>query len=107
MPTLFTENRQPKSQYILILRHSSENRKYIPFGFYEPEYIIGYSCNSIPNATQYHFGIISSTIHMVWIEHVCGELESRYRYSNDIVYNNFPWPENPNEKQTEAVEAAA
>ncbi len=77
MPALFTENRQPKSEYILIPRHSSENRKYIPFGFYEPEYIIADSCNSIPNATQYHFGVISSLMHMVWIEHVCGRLESR------------------------------
>ncbi len=85
MPGLFTENRQPATKYILIPRHSSENRKYIPFGFYEPEYIIADSCNSIPNATHYHFGIISSIMHMVWIEHVCGKLESRYRYSNDIV----------------------
>ena len=107
MPGLFTENRQPKTKYILIPRHSSENRKYIPFGFYSKDFIIADSCNSIPNATLYHFGIISCVMHMIWIENVCGKLESRYRYSNDIVYNNYPWPENPTGKQTKAVEEAA
>jgi hypothetical protein len=107
MPSLFTENRQPNSNYILIPRHSSENREYIPFGFFTPDSIIADSCNSIPNATKYHFGILSSGMHMVWIKNVCGRLESRFRYSNDIVYNNFPWPENPTEKQKQAVEAAA
>lgn len=107
MPSLFTENRQPNSDYVLIPRHSSENRKYIPFGFFNPDSIIADSCNSIPNATKYHFGILSSDMHMVWIKNICGRLESRFRYSNDIVYNNFPWPENPTEKQKQTVEAAA
>lgn len=106
-PGLFTENRQPKSEYILIPRHSSENRNYIPFGFFEPNHIIADSCNSIPSATLFHFGILSSTMHMVWIKTVCGRLESRFRYSNDIVYNNFPWPEDPTAKQREAIEQAA
>jgi hypothetical protein len=106
MPTVFTENRQPNSNYILIPRHSSENRRYIPFGFYTKDYIVADSCNSVPNATQYHFGVLSSIMHMVWIHNVCGRLESRYRYSNDIVYNNFPWPELPTEKQIKTVEAA-
>lgn len=107
MPTLFTEIRQPNSDYVLIPRHSSENRKYIPFGFFSKDYIVSDSCNSIPNATKFHFGVLSSDMHMIWIKYVCGRLESRFRYSNDIVYNNFPWPENPNEKQVQAVEAAS
>ncbi len=99
MPTLFTENRQPSTSYILIPRHSSENRKYIPFGFFDKEYIVADSCNSIPNASLFDFGIISSEMHMIWIKFVCGKLESRYRYSNDIVYNNYPWPEKINPRQ--------
>jgi hypothetical protein len=107
MPGLFTENRQPTSKYVLIPRHSSENRKYIPFGFYSEANIVADSCNSIPKASLYHFAVLSSAMHMIWIENVCGRLESRYRYSNDIVYNNYPWPESPTDKQREAVERAA
>lgn len=107
MPTLFTENRQPSTDYILIPRHSSENRRYIPFGFFSKDFIVADSCNSIPNATKFHFGILSSIMHMVWIQNVCGRLESRFRYSNDIVYNNFPFPESLIEKQKEAVEKAS
>jgi len=106
-PTVFTENRQPDSDYILIPRHSSENRKYIPFGFFSKDFIVADSCSSIPNATLFHFGVLTSEMHMVWIKHVAGRLESRFRYSNDIVYNNYPWPENPTEKQVKAVEEAA
>ncbi len=93
MPSLFTENRQPQSEYILIPRHTSENRKYIPFGFFDKEFIVADSCNSIPNASLFHFGVISSEMHMVWIKYICGRIKGDYRYSNDIVYNNFPWPE--------------
>jgi hypothetical protein len=107
MPTMFTEIRQPNSDYVLIPRHSSENRKYIPFGFFSKDFVVADSCNSIPNATKFHFGILSSDMHMIWVKHVCGRLESRFRYSNDIVYNNFPWPENQNERQVQEVEAAA
>ncbi|RYF85636.1 MAG: class I SAM-dependent DNA methyltransferase, partial [Chitinophagaceae bacterium] len=85
LPSLFTENRQPVSDYILIPRHTSENRIYIPFGFFSCENIVADSCNSIPNATLFHFGILSSVIHVTWVKSVCGRLESRYRYSNDIV----------------------
>jgi type I restriction-modification system DNA methylase subunit len=106
-PSLFTENRQPKSNYILIPRHSSENRKYIPFGFFTQKFIVADSCNSIPNAGLYHFGVLNSLMHNTWIKNVCGRLESRFRYSNDIVYNNYPWPENPSKKQIEAIEKAA
>lgn len=107
MPTLFTENRQPNTDYVLIPSHSSEKRKYIPFGFMTCEDILNNSCFSIPKASKFHFGVLSSIMHMKWVEHVCGRLESRYRYSSDIVYNNFPWPLNPSEKQKESVEKAA
>jgi hypothetical protein len=106
-PSLFGENRQPNSDYILIPRHSSENRKYIPFGFFSKDIIVSDSCSSIANAAIYHFGIITSEMHMMWVRNVCGRLESRYRYSNEMVYNNFPWPVNPTPKQKEGVEKAA
>jgi hypothetical protein len=107
MPSLFTENRQPNSDFILIPRHSSENRKYIPFGYFQPYFIVADSCNSIPNASLFYFGVLMSDMHNIWVKYVCGRIKSDYRYSNDIVYNNFPWPENPTDKQKETVEAAA
>lgn len=80
-PALFDQLRQPTHEYILIPRHSSENRRYIPFGYFSPDMIIGDSCTAIPNASLYHFGILSATMHMAWVRQVCGRLESRYRYS--------------------------
>ena len=106
-PALFGEIRQPKTDYILIPRHSSENRKYIPIGYFSKDYIIADSCLSISKTTKYHFGVLTSKMHMAWVKQVCGRLKSDYRYSNDIVYNNFPWPENPTEKQTKLVEEKA
>jgi hypothetical protein len=106
-PTLFGEDRQPSSDYVLIPRVSSENRKYIPMGFYNEDSIASDTCLFIEGAKLYHFGILMSTIHMAWVKTVCGRLESRFRYSNEIVYNNYPWPENPNEKQVKAIETAA
>jgi hypothetical protein len=106
-PTLFTENRQPNSNYILIPRHSSENRSYIPFGFFDKEHIVADSCSCIPNATLYHFGVLTSEMHMAWIKHVCGRIKSDFRYSNNLVYNNYPWPKEPSKKNVQAVEAAA
>lgn len=105
--TLFRQVTQPKSRYILIPRHSSENRRYIPFGFFSESHIVADSCNAIPNATVYHFGVLESALHMAWVKAVCGRLKSDYRYSKDIVYNNFPWPENPSAKHTQAIEEAA
>ncbi|MEP7371941.1 MAG: DNA methyltransferase [Chitinophagaceae bacterium] len=107
MPTLFTENRQPITNYILVPRHSSENRRYIPFGFFSKDCIVADSCNSIPKATRYHFGVLVSDMHNIWVKYVCGRIKSDYRYSNDIVYNNYPWPESPTDKQRETVEKAA
>lgn len=106
-PTLFGEDRQPESDYVLIPLHSSENRKYIPIGFFDKNSIVNNSCSFIPNAKLYHFGILMSSIHMAWVKNMCGRIKSDYRYSNELVYNNYPWPENPTEKQVKAIEAAA
>ncbi len=106
-PTLFGEIRQPKSRYVVIPLHTSETRNYIPLGYFEPRVIVHNSCTAIPDATLYHFGVLSSAMHMAWVRQVCGRLESRYRYSNNLVYNNYPWPENSSAKQRAAVEAAA
>ncbi|MFP9098817.1 class I SAM-dependent DNA methyltransferase [Flavobacterium sp. RHBU_24] len=106
-PTLFAEPRQPGNDFLLIPRTSSENRCYLPLGFYTKDFIVNDSCTALPNATNYHFGILTSTMHTAWIKYVCGRLESRFRYSNTIVYNNFPWPENPSDKHINAIEKAA
>jgi len=108
-PALFAEIRQPTSRYIVIPRHSSETRRYIPFAYFEPHAILHGSCNCVPDATLYHLGVLSSAMHMAWVHQVCGRLESRYRYSTNLVYNNFPWPENQavTTKQRTAVETAA
>lgn len=93
--------------YIVIPGVSSENRKYIPIGFLTSDTIPTNLVHIIPNGSLFNFGVLSSTIHMTWVKYVCGRLESRFRYSKDIVYNNYPWPENPSEKQKKAVEKAA
>ena len=95
----FMEIRQPETEYIIIPSHSSENRRYVPIGFENPEIICGNANLIIPNASLYHFGILTSSVHMAWMRAVCGRLKSDYRYSNTIVYNNFPWPFS--EKQTD------
>jgi hypothetical protein len=105
-PALFGEIRQPETNFILIPRVSSENRKIIPMGMFTPDYIVGDTCLSIPNGTLYHLGILQSSMHMAWVKTVCGRLKSDYRYSNEIVYNNFPWPENITQKQIDAIEMA-
>jgi hypothetical protein len=106
-PTLFGEIRQPKETYILIPRHSSESRVYVPCGFISPDIICGDSNMLMPNASLYYFGILTSLMHNAWLRTVCGRLKSDYRYSAGIVYNNFPWPEKPTEKQKQAIETAA
>ncbi|MEI6788492.1 MAG: DNA methyltransferase [bacterium] len=106
-PTLFRQIAQPESNFIAIPAHTSESRKYIPFAYYAPSWIVSNACFFIPNTTAYHFGVISSEMHMAWVRQVCGRLESRYRYSKDIVYNNFPWPQAVTEKQKTVVESAA
>jgi hypothetical protein len=105
--SLFRQITQPKSDYLLIPSTTSENRKYIPMGFFDSNSIANNSCHIVPNCTKYHFGILMSIMHMTWVKNICGRLKSDFRYSKDIVYNNFPWPENPTEKQINAIEVAA
>jgi hypothetical protein len=107
IPTLFAEIRQPKSDFLLIPLTSSENRKYIPMAFFDKNYIVTNSCSVIQNASLYLFGILTSQIHMIWVKYTCGRLKSDYRYSNTIVYNNFPFPQNNSEASKKKVEAAA
>jgi len=106
-PTQFAFVSQPSVNYLAIPSVSSERRAYIPIGFFSPEVIASNLCLIIPNATEYHFGVLSSAMHMAWVRYVAGRLESRYRYSNQIVYNNFPWPQDVGDKQKAAVEKAA
>jgi len=103
---LFGEIRQPKGKYILIPRHSSESRKYIPIGFFESSSIASDSCVIVPKAAYYLFGILTSLMHNAWMRQVCGKIKSDYRYSNKLVYNNFPFPQTQSEKQKERVEKA-
>ena len=105
-PTLFQEIRQPTSKYIIVPRVSSETRKYVPMGFMNPETIVNDAVQIIPNASLYHFGVLTSNVHMAWVRAVCGRLKSDYRYSKDIVYNNFPWC-NPTTDQKKKIEQTA
>jgi len=84
-PYLFGEIRQPNAQYIIIPSVSSERRKYVPIGFLSPEVIVNNSVQIIPDASLYHFGVLTSSVHMAWMRAVCGRLKSDYRYSKDIV----------------------
>lgn len=106
VPMLFGEIRQPDSDYILVPRHSSERRSYIPIGFMTKECIAGDSNLIIPNASLYEFGILTSRMHMVWMCYVCGRIKSDYRYSASIVYNNFPWPDISDEMKSNIMKAA-
>jgi len=106
IPHLFGEIRQPSQKYIFVPRHSSENRRYIPIDFISPNIIAGDSGMVVPNATLYHFGILTSNIHMAWIRAVCGRIKSDYRYSGTIVYNNFPWPDAIEDQKTEVAALA-
>ncbi len=93
--------------YIAIPITTSENRKYIPIVYANKELIPAVTVQTIPNGNLFHFGVLMSLMHMAWVKTVCGRLESRFRYSKDIVYNNYPWPENPSAKQEKAIETAA
>jgi hypothetical protein len=106
-PYLFGEIRQTDQPYLLIPRVSSEQRNFVPLGYFQPNVICGDANFMLPNASLYHFWILGSTFHNAWMRAVCGRLESRYRYSNTIVYNNFPWPETINPDQQVKIEAAA
>lgn len=106
-PALFGEIRQPDTRYLLVPKVSSERRDYMPVGFYQPEVVASGSALIIPNATPYHFGVLSSAMHMAWMRYTAGGMKSDYQYSAGIVYNNFPWPDAPSAKQRAEVEQAA
>ena len=91
-PTEFKQNAQPNKPYLIVPRVSSENRRYVPIGYIEPEVIATDATQIIPNATLFEFGVITSNVHMAWMRTVAGRLKSDYRYSSTIVYNTFPWP---------------
>jgi hypothetical protein len=106
-PTRFHVENMPKGRYLVLPEVSSERRRYIPIGFAPPRVLCSNLVKILPGATRYHFGVLSSAMHMAWVRQVCGRLESRYRYSAKLVYNNYSWPETPTTKQRAAVEAAA
>jgi hypothetical protein len=106
-PMLFAEVRQPSSKYVAIPTVSSERRNFIPVAFLEPDVVASNQLYVLPNATTYEFGILSSTMHNAWMRYTCGRLKSDFRYSAGIVYNNYPWPQDINEQQREAVSLAA
>jgi hypothetical protein len=106
-PSAVGEDRQPKKDYLLFPKVSSERRRYVPLGFLPSSVVANGSSLIVPGAGIFHFGILSSTMHMAWMRQVCGRMKSDYQYSNTIVYNNFPWPQAPTDKQRAAVESAA
>ena len=106
-PTLFSENRQPDSDYLAIPKVSSERRTYMPIGFISKEWIATGSILVAPSAGLLDFGVLQSTMHMAWMRCTCGRMKSDYQYSVSIVYNNFPWPESPNNSQRQKIEEAA
>lgn len=105
-PTRFHVENMPDGDSILIPRVSSEKRRYIPMGFLAQGIFASDAVHLIPNATLYHFGVLQSNVHMAWTRTVCGRLEMRYRYSKEIVYNNFPWP-SPAAEQRQRIEQTA
>ena len=105
-PTRFHVENMPKGTYVVLPEVSSEKRKYIPMGFMTPDILCSNLVKIVPYATLYHFGILTSNVHMAWMRAVCGRLEMRYRYSKDVVYNNFPWP-TPTDEQKSRIEQTA
>ena len=105
-PYLFFSTPQTDSSYLCIPEVSSERRRYIPIGFMSSEIIASNTVVIVPDATLYHFGIITSNVHMAWMRTVCGRLKSDYRYAGSVVYNNFPWP-TPTDQQRAKIEQTA
>ena len=106
-PTRFHVEFMPTEPYMVIPEVSSERRKYIPFGFLNPDTLASNKLRLLPHASLYHFGVLSSDMHMAWTRYVTGRLKSDIQYSIHIVYNNFPWPDSPTDAQREKIEAAA
>jgi hypothetical protein len=105
-PTLFRDRRM-SNNYVVLPKVNSEKRKYIPFGFFTDEYVATDLLFIIPDCKLFHFGILNSSMHNIWVKNVCGRLGNEIRYSKDIVYNNYPWPQNPAEKQVKTIEEKA
>ncbi|MDD5141612.1 MAG: hypothetical protein PHY43_15285 [Verrucomicrobiales bacterium] len=106
-PSVFAELRQPRKKFLAVPKTSSENRPYIPIAFREPTTIVASEIYFCEGAKNFHFGILCSTMHMAWTRQICGRLKSDYRYSNKLVYNNYPWPESATAKQRVLVEEKA
>jgi hypothetical protein len=106
-PTRFHVENMPKRKYLVIPEVSSERRRFIPMGFMPQTTLCSNLVKLIPKATLFHFGVLTSTMHMAWVRQVAGRLKSDYRYSAKLVYNNFPWPEGVTEAKRRAVEKAA
>jgi hypothetical protein len=106
-PNLFVEDRQPTASFLLIPKVTSDQRKYIPIGFMDRDYIITDKVFYLPNATLFHFGVLTSLMHVTWVKKLCSRLSTSLSYSSNIVYNNFSWPENPSESQIQKIEQAA
>lgn len=104
-PMLFTQIRQPATEYLVVPEVSSERRKYVPIGFMPPDVIVSNMLYVISDASLYMFGIMVSNVHMAWMRVVCGRLKSDYRYT-PAVYNNFPWP-SPTAAQQAKIEQTA
>ena len=107
IPTRFHVENIPDAPYLVIPEVSSERRRFIPIGFMQPDTLSSNKVRILPHATLYHFGILTSTMHMAWTRYTTGRLKSDYQYSVTIVYNNFPWPDAPSDKQRAAIETAA
>ena len=105
-PTRFHVENMPDTNFIIVPKVSSEKRRYIPMGFMSPGVLASDLVFLISDATHYHFGVLESNVHMAWMRAVCGRLKSDYRYSKDIVYNNFPWP-TPTDEQKAKIEQTA
>jgi hypothetical protein len=106
-PARFHVENIPDAPFLVIPKVSSEKRQFIPMGFMQPDMLCSDLVFVVQDASLFHFGMLSSTMHMAWVRYTCGRLESRYRYSKDIVYNNYPWPENPTAAQKGSIEKSA
>jgi|10_taG_2_1085330.scaffolds.fasta_scaffold15960_2 hypothetical protein len=106
-PTLFSEDRQPENDFLVIPKVSSERRKYIPIAYLSSSVIINNTVSALPNANLWYFGVINSLMHMTWLKYTCGRMKSDYIYSIQIVYNNYPWPKDPSDKNKKLVETKA
>ncbi len=106
-PTRFHVENMPESNYLVVPEVSSERRSYIPIGFVTPDVISSNLLKIVRDASLYHFGVLSSAMHMAWVRYVAGRMKSDYRYSSSLVYNNFPWPKDGTKEQIAAVESRA